>query len=250
MTSVSKTIDVGALAGRMLIESGAEMWRVEDTIKHIINHNPEIEAEAFTSLTGVLVNLQDDSSATRFVQVAKRGINMNKIHIINHLSRQYSENVIDIDELKQRLLELSKSKSLYPLWLQTLGAGLESAFLMITFTQKYDWFDLPLTFVAGALGYIVTWYVGEHVKIRFMSEFLGALTVGISVVIGVRLNLGISISNIIIGAIMPLVPGVPMTTALRDIFEGNLLSGIERMIESLIVISAIAFGIGAVLRYA
>lgn len=250
MTSVSKTIDVGALAGRMLIESGAEMWRVEDTIKHIINRNPEIEAEAFTSLTGVLVNLQDDSSATRFVQVAKRGINMNKIHIINHLSRQYSENVIDIDELKQRLLELNKSKSLYPLWLQTIGAGLESAFLMITFTQKYDWFDLPITFVAGALGYIVAWYVGEHVRIRFMSEFLGALTVGISVVIGVRLHLGISISNIIIGAIMPLVPGVPMTTALRDIFEGNLLSGIERMIESLIVISAIAFGIGAVLRYA
>lgn len=120
---------------------------------------------------------------------------------------------------------------------------------MFIFTQTYNWGDFPLAFFAGALGYLVTWYISSRVRIRFMSEFLGALTVGLCAVIGVRLHLGINVENIIIGAIMPPLPGIPMINSMRDIFEGNLLSGIERLLESLIILSAIAFGVGLVLRY-
>lgn len=120
---------------------------------------------------------------------------------------------------------------------------------MFTFTQTYNWRDFPLAFFAGALGYLVTYYLSTRVRIRFMSEFFGALTVGLCAVIGVRLHLGVNVQNIIIGAVMPPLPGIPIINSMRDIFEGNLLSGIERALESLIILSAIAFGVGLVLRY-
>ncbi|GBG95310.1 membrane protein [Ligilactobacillus salitolerans] len=245
----NKAIDVGVLAGKILVESGSEMWRVEDTTKRIIDHaSTNNKTEAFTSLTGLLVNLKD-TPYTRFMQVEKRGINMDHINSVNLLSRRYTEDKITLDELEEKLLRLRNAKPQYPLWLQTVGAGFEGAFFMFIFTQTYNWADFPLAFFAGALGYLVTYYISTRLRIRFMSEFLGALTVGLCAVIGVRLHLGDNIQNIIIGAIMPPLPGVPMINAMRDIFEGNLLSGLERMMEALIILSAIAFGVGVVLRY-
>ena len=248
MTVENKAINVGVLAGKILVEAGSEMWRVEDTTKRIVDHASNNKTEAFTSLTGLLVNLKD-TPYTRFMQVEKRGINMNNINSVNDLSRQYAQDKLTLDELEEKLLHLQHKKPQYPLWLQTIGAGFEGAFFMFTFTQTYNWEDFPLAFFAGALGYLVTYYVSSRVKIRFMSEFLGALTVGLCAVIGVRLHLGINVQNIIIGAIMPPLPGVPIINSMRDIFEGNLLSGIERLMESLIILSAIAFGVGLVLRY-
>ncbi len=244
----NKAIDVGILAGKILVESGSEMWRVEDTTKRIVDHASNNKTEAFTSLTGLLVNLKD-TPYTRFMQVEKRGINMADINSVNCLSRKYTTYKLTLDELETELLKLRASKPQYPLWLQTLGAGFEGAFFMFIFTQTYDWADFPLAFFAGALGYLVTLFIAKRVRVRFMSEFLGALTVGLCAVIGVRLHLGVDVQNIIIGAIMPPLPGIPMINAMRDIFEGNLLSGLERMMEALIILSAIAFGVGVVLRY-
>lgn len=244
----NKAIDVGILAGKILVESGSEMWRVEDTTKRIVDHASNNKTEAFTSLTGLLVNLKD-TPYTRFMQVEKRGINMADINSVNCLSRKYTTDKLTLDELETELLKLRASKPQYPLWLQTLGAGFEGAFFMFIFTQTYDWADFPLAFFAGALGYLVTLFIAKRVRVRFMSEFLGALTVGLCAVIGVRLHLGVDVQNIIIGAIMPPLPGIPMINAMRDIFEGNLLSGLERMMEALIILSAIAFGVGVVLRY-
>ena len=244
----NKAIDVGILAGKILVESGSEMWRVEDTTKRIVDHASNNKTEAFTSLTGLLVNLKD-TPYTRFMQIEKRGINMADINSVNCLSRKYTTDKLTLDELETELLKLRASKPQYPLWLQTLGAGFEGAFFMFIFTQTYDWADFPLAFFAGALGYLVTLFIAKRVRVRFMSEFLGALTVGLCAVIGVRLHLGVDVQNIIIGAIMPPLPGIPMINAMRDIFEGNLLSGLERMMEALIILSAIAFGVGVVLRY-
>lgn len=54
---------------------------------------------------------------------------------------------------------------------------------------------------------------------------------------------------ITIGAVMPLVPGVPLTNAVRDVLAGHILSGISRGTEALISACAIGFGIAVVLRF-
>ena len=68
-------------------------------------------------------------------------------------------------------------------------------------------------------------------------------------VLAVRNNLGISVGMIIIGSVMPLVPGVPITNSVRDVLAGHLLSGLARGTEALLSASAIALGIAMVLRF-
>ena len=84
---------------------------------------------------------------------------------------------------------------------------------------------------------------------KFVSEFLGALVIGLCASFFVRFHLGTSMGMITIGAVMPLVPGVPLTNAVRDVLAGHILSGISRGTEALISACAIGFGIAVVLRF-
>ena len=56
------------------------------------------------------------------------------------------------------------------------------------------------------------------------------------------------VDNILIGSLMPLVPGVAITNALRDLFDGDLLSGIARATESILTAAALGGGIGIAIK--
>ncbi|UQS82062.1 threonine/serine exporter family protein [Bombilactobacillus folatiphilus] len=236
-------MEVCLLAGRILVEAGSEIYRVEDTMRHIAFCGHEMDNAAFTSLTGVLISFKQ-APYTRFTQVVRRGIDMNRIAQVNTLSRQFEAGDISLDDFQIALKAIQASPPPFSLAMQTFGAGLESACLMIIFTQKYDWHDFLFAFVIGAIGYWVAIVLGQHTRLRFIGELLGAFVIAMLTLLAVKYLGGQNVNNIIIGAIMPLVPGVPMTNALRDLFEGNLLAGIERGIESSMVVGAIAVGVG------
>ncbi|MDF9445940.1 threonine/serine exporter family protein, partial [Limosilactobacillus mucosae] len=49
--------------------------------------------------------------------------------------------------------------------------------------------------------------------------------------------------------VMPLVPGVPLTNAARDLMSGDLISGTSRAVEATLTAIAIGCAIVLVLRY-
>lgn len=53
---------------------------------------------------------------------------------------------------------------------------------------------------------------------------------------------------IIIGSIMPLVPGMQITNSLRDIISGDFLSGMIGITKGIFVALAIALGVGLILN--
>lgn len=58
------------------------------------------------------------------------------------------------------------------------------------------------------------------------------------------LGLGDHLNFMIIGSMMPLVPGVAFTVAIRDAADGDYISGTVRMIDALLVFICIAIGVG------
>lgn len=53
--------------------------------------------------------------------------------------------------------------------------------------------------------------------------------------------------KVVIGDIMPLVPGIALTTSIRDFFNGDYLSGAIHMIDAILTAFSIAVGVGAVI---
>jgi len=53
--------------------------------------------------------------------------------------------------------------------------------------------------------------------------------------------------NIVVGGIIPLVPGVAITNAIRDVIAGDLLSGLSRGLEAALTSVAISMGVVIIL---
>ncbi|WP_125706512.1 threonine/serine exporter family protein [Lacticaseibacillus daqingensis] len=236
------------LAGRIMIEGGSEMYRVDDTMTRIARNAGGERAMVFTTPTGLFIAL-DSQPLVQLAPVRKRGIDMEKVAGVNQLSRSFQAGELTLAQLRARLVKLDTNTPYFPVWLQVLAAALCSTTLMVIFAQKYDWFDMPLAAAVGALGFYAYLWLSHVTTMRFISELVGAFVVGITAWVGVRLGLGQSLDNVIIGAVMPLVPGVAITNSIRDMLAGHLLSGMARGMEAILSACAIGVGIALIFRF-
>ena len=51
-------------------------------------------------------------------------------------------------------------------------------------------------------------------------------------------------NHIVIGSIIPLVPGVSLTTSVREFFNGDYVSGTIHLVDALLTAICIALGVG------
>lgn len=240
-------IDTCLLAGRILIESGSEMYRVEDTILHIAKSAGLSRSVIFTTPTGVFFGIKGKLVEMR--PINQRTINLEKVQRVNTASRQFEKKEINLVMLHEQLERIDAHTEFFPFGWQVLASAVVSATMMILFSGQYDWADFFITGVVGAVGYMVVYTINDRTKIKFISEFTAAFVVGLGAWLATQLHIGQSMDNIIIGGIMPLVPGVLLTTSIRDLLVGHLLTGIVRGIEALLTAFAIASGIGIVFRF-
>ncbi len=231
-------------AGELMLKSGAETYRVEDTITRILQAHHYRDVDTFVIPTGIIVTIDDPhfSMCTKVCRVKNRSIRLDRIELINQLSRDYVLGNIGFDESCQRLIEIEGIITYSPLKV-ILWMGISSAFFSIMF--KGNLLDFILTFMIEILIGTIHYNLKQKHIISYFVLFLCSLSIGFSVT-GFYYFLGNSmhIEPIVIGCIMPLVPGVAFTNAIRDAIGDELLSGISRGIEALLIAICLAAGIG------
>ena len=70
-----------------------------------------------------------------------------------------------------------------------------------------------------------------------------ALLATLLCIISWRIGFGASLANIIIGAIMPLIPGVPFVNGVRDLANSDYLAGFTRLTDAMLGFFCIAVGV-------
>lgn len=235
-------------AGKIMITGGSEMYRVEDTMLRIAKNAGLEDPRVFATPTGVFVSL-NGGELSQLKQVRNRDINLELVARVNDLSRQFAAGKIDLYQLADRLNVVAIVTPSFSLPVQVLGAAIVSATLMVLFTGQYDWYDFPAAAVIGALGWLFYYGIKKPSKIRFLSEmlaavFMGAVAIGLAKIFPV-----LQPDNILIGALMTLVPGVALVNALRDLFSGDLLSGIARGVEAALTAGALGGGVGLIMKF-
>ena len=208
--------DVIMLAGRILLESGAEGSRVEDTMTRIAITLGHKESNSFVTNTVINFMLHDESYP-RMYRIRTRDTNLHRISRTNGISRRLALGNISLEDA---------------------AAVISVSFLYL---QGGHLTDVLTALLAGSFGYIVVEILQQKLHAQFIPEFMGALVIGLVTIIGHNLIPGGSISTIIIAAVMPIVPGVLITNAIQDLFGGHMLMFTTKSLESLVT----AFGIGA-----
>ncbi|MFD1851636.1 threonine/serine exporter family protein [Oceanobacillus bengalensis] len=233
------------LAGKIMLVSGAETYRVEDTMNRIAAAFDVENAQSYATPTGINFST-DMAEATYSLRILKRSTDLHKIAEVNKVSRRIAAGDFDIEEAYLALREVDTNNAMYPAWVLILIAAIASGCFSIMFGGSFE--DFLPAFFAGGLGFMAMLGFERLVEIRFLSEFFGAFIVGIASIIFIQIGFGKALDMVIIGAVMPLVPGLHITNAVRDLMAGHLVSGVSKGVEALL--TAFAIGAGVAVTFA
>ncbi len=249
-TDRSLLIETALLAGEILLESGGETFRAEETAAIICRSGGDPDGEVFFLPTGIFISGSgEDRRFSTVKRVGRRSVNLFRVERVNFYSRAFAEGKLSLPQLREKLLAL-KNNALYSRPALCLAAGLSSALFTVLFEPTLSLtvlFDFLVSFV-GAFAAQLLCLSGRMKNVYpFSTTFLGSALIALFAVLFCSLfGIG-NVNVIIIGAIMPLLPGMSLTNAIRDTVTGDLISGVSRIAETLLLAAAIAGGVGFVL---
>lgn len=226
-------------AGHILLENGAEISRVEDTMERIA-HAYGIEDENFFVLSNGIIATGQHYARAEFIPI--RGTQLSRVVEVNQLSRDvvgHDHQPMPVEELSTRLQSIRTMPG-KTWWELVLGIALGVASFSILFGGSF--LDAAATFFCGLLLGTFMAFVSPHLN-RLFGNLLGGMVGGLLCIVTVALGFGEHMPNMIIGTIIALVPGVPFTNGIRDLANEDYIAGTTRLTDAFLVFLCIALGV-------
>lgn len=246
--SIDDVMEVCLLAGKIMLQSGAETYRVEDTMMRIASFFGIRQSHSYVTPTGIIFSAEsNEPTKTKLIRISERSTDLKKVTMVNSISRSISNGELGLDDALLQLKEIDLLDVTFPFSLQVAAAALSSGCFLIMFNGT--WHDFFPSIVSGGLGFLAFVYFHRLVPIKFFSEFLASFIIGILALLFVKIGWGHALDKIIIGSVMPLVPGLLITNAVRDLMAGHLVSGLSKGAEAFLTAFAIGSGIAVVLSF-
>ena len=238
-------LEAAMLAGHILLENGAEIFRVEETMDRICHHYGIQSGSSFVLSNGIFTTAgnQREEIFAKVQHIPVSGTHLDRVAAVNQLSREIEAGSFTPGEVKEKLNEIQKMPG-KPKQMQILASGIGSACFCYLFGGNLK--DASAAFCSGVLlyGYLI-YLAGPHLS-KLVGNMGGGAFVTALCTLMYLLRLGDHLNYMIIGSIMPLIPGVAFTNAIRDIADGDYIAGSVRMLDALLVFFCIAMGVGLV----
>lgn len=232
------------LAGELMLKSGAETYRVEDTMSYMLKTASDLESsDVIVIMTGITATLKvkNEAAITAIRRVNKISTNLNVVACVNEISRELCSKQISLEEAYKELLKIESkvySNREYNIGVISICVG------------------FALFFGGGLLEVLASIIVGivsnifEKISKKLeLHDFLLHIFVSVGISAASMLLKGFVMPNmdmdvVMISCIMPLVPGMAITNAVRDILRGDYLAGSARVLEAFLRAAGIAIGMG------
>ncbi len=227
--------------GEMMLTSGAEVKRVEDTITRMGIASGAVKMNVFVITSSIVVTMEDpeEKEYTETRRVLVSGANdFQRLEEMNQLSRDFCRKPCSSRELQDKIMKIASEPKKHS-WSYAgsfLGAG---GFAVFFGGSMLD------GLIAGVMGLFVqslSDHLEPHCPNAVTFNLLASFLTGLCVSILSRINPVLNADLIMIGDIMLLIPGIPMTNSIRDVLVGDTISGTLRLTESLVRAAAIAAG--------
>ena len=245
MEGEREVMEAAMEAGHILLENGAEIFRVEETINRICRHYGITSSNAFILSNGIFAtsgNAREETFA-KVLHIPVSGAHLNRVAAVNQLSREIEEDRYTIEEGKLRLEQIRTmpGKSRHML---VLGSGAGSGAFCYLYGGSL--IDCLAAFLVGLLVYVFVIFVSSPYLSKMVSGIAGGAVATMACMLLFYLGIGEHLNQMVIGSIIPLVPGVAFTNAIRDIADENYIAGAVRMLDAMLVFFGIAMGVGFV----
>lgn len=236
-------LELALQAGHILLENGAEIFRVEETMDRICRHYGVQSESAFVLSNGIFMTAgnEEERYFAKVQHIPVSGTHLNKVAAVNQLSREIVEGKYTVWQAME-VLEQIKVMPGKRNGMQILASGVGSGAFCCLFGGNV--WDSLCAFAVGVLLYSYVLYIaGPHLS-KIVGNIGGGAMVTLLCSLAYLLGWGQHLNFMIIGSIMPLVPGVAFTNAIRDMADGDYISGSVRILDAMLVFFCIAIGVG------
>ena len=237
-----RIMDFIMAAGQTLLENGAEVFRVEQTMEIMARSFHLREFHVYVLTNGIFASA-GTAEISEVRNVPTRTTHLGRVAAVNALSREIAEGNMSLDEAESRLVLARRIP--FPKDSVQLVSGLCGAFCFALIFGG----TLRSALAAAAAGLAASWYLllcERHELPGGFRKISCAALITLVCILGCNL-LGTPASHAIIGALMILTPGIAFTMGIRDFVHGDYLSGTICIIDALLIAASIAIGTGLVL---
>ena len=246
MPTSEEILELVVDAGDVMLNNGAEINRVQQTME-IMAHSFGAEGfHVYVLTNGLFATIDGERQCTSAVRhVPSAGVHLGRVAAVNALSRGIADGSISFAQAKQHVAQIRVKEYIKPLT-QILACAVGTATFCFLFGGTW-WDALAALFTGVALGAFQLIF-RRYPAGKLITNLLCAMVVVAVSVALVQLGLGQNLNYVIISCIFPLVPGIVLTTSIRDFANSDYLSGTIRLIDSVLVAASIALGVGIVLK--
>ena len=239
-----KLLNMATELGYQLMYSGAEIYRAEESIFRLLRAYGLEDPQVFAIPNALIVSVTTPQGhpITRMRRIPGHGTNIELLEQCNDLCRQLCFHPVPLDEAQDMVSSISRKVRVYQPWKILMGYAIAPAFFSPLFGGG------PRDALAAAIcGFVVgvCLLFGRRLtgsNTFFRTAICSAVASLLSLVL-VRIGVGVDVDLVTIGVLMLLVPGAALTNAMREIMAGDIISGLSRMAEVMLIATAIAIGV-------
>ncbi len=238
----TELIKIAIKAGELMLISGAEIYRVEETVVRICK-SYEIECESFVLPTGIFISIIDElgNVQTSFKRIKQRTVDLNRIDSVNTFSRGLKAAPLEYEAAMRKLEEIEGEKQ-YNIPVSLLSAAVGSFVFAMLFNGSF--YDGATAAIISIIAFLIKGSLHRKGFFPFFELFATGLLVGILSYAACRFFPDLNEYKIIIGAVMLYLPGVAITNGIKDAFYGDLVASSARLGEAILTATALAAGVG------
>lgn len=228
--------------GYGLLESGAEIYRVEESIQRLLHAYGVEQVDPFVIPNCIIVSIvtPEGIPLTRVRRMPSHGTDIDLLERYNDLCRNLCRETPPLEQAQARLARVGQHRREYSLTTLMAAYVVGSAFFVLFFKGTLQ--DALCGAVCGlAIGLSLTGMTWLKTNL-FFKTMIGAFLSALIALISTHLGFSQHSDRIIIGALMSLVPGIIFTNAIRDIMAGDMVAGISKIADALLTGISVALG--------
>ncbi|MCR4902660.1 MAG: threonine/serine exporter family protein [Butyrivibrio sp.] len=241
-SSCNEDIDVVIEAGKILMESGAEIYRIEETMKHMACALKMEHFSAYVVNRGIIASCTNSlgDNKARVAAVSETAIHLGKIEKVNSLSREIEKNDISAEDIAKRLEDIDKMNESdlgAVLIAYLIGAGCFSYAIGSSVVDSFS------SAIIGLILGLFLWWAGRYIKTTVLLTILGSMVVTALANVLCAIGIGQHRGLIILGSLMLMVPGAVFTNSVREFSQNNHATGLTLLMSALLTCLAISCGV-------
>lgn len=239
-------LNIASRLGYSMQKNGAETFRVEDSIARVLSALGATDINVFVINSCFMVSMKskEGTVVSEIRRCTEKTPDLYKIDRLNTLCRKICSEKMDYDSIIAEIDDI-ESKKTYPFIVKLLGFTIISVGFCFLFGGKL--LELAAALIISVIVYPLVYVMDRLATGIFFKNIIASGLIALLTILLSAFLFEVQIDKVIIGTFMNLVPGVALTTSMRDIIAGDLISGKNTLTEALIIALGMALGSGLVI---